>query len=69
MQASARGLAKLGAYMSNKGKLGDKILLDEASYDELVSDFKSEFMFGFGYSNLYSKAGVAKFGDLSTQDR
>ena len=69
MQASARGLAKLGAYMAHKGKLGDKVLLQEASYDELVSDFTSELTFGFGYPTLFSKGGVCKYGDLSIQDR
>jgi len=69
MCASARGLAKLGAYMANQGKLGDKVLLKESSYQELVSDFTSEYMFGFGHAHNFSKGGVAKYGDISIQDR
>ena len=37
MQASARGLAKLGAYMANRGSLDGNVLLSEESYNEFTS--------------------------------
>ena len=56
----------MAAYMANQGKLGDKVLLSESSYQELVSDFTSEMTFGFGYPTHFSKGGISKYGGIET---
>ena len=68
MQASARGLAKLAAYMANKGKLGNKVLLSENAWDELHADYKTEILYGFNDTSTFSKAGVNKYGTELTKE-
>ena len=41
MKGSARGLAKLAAYMANHGELNGDRLLSEDSYNEMISDATS----------------------------
>ena len=38
ISASARGLAKLGTYMTNKGTADGKTIMSEASWQEFHSD-------------------------------
>jgi CubicO group peptidase (beta-lactamase class C family) len=62
--ASARALAKLGAFMANKGSLGDSTLLDEQTWQEIHSDPKTltEAYLFYGLRTTYTKGGLHLFG-------
>ena len=68
MRGSARGLAKLAAYMANKGQLDGKTILSEDSYNELTSDFTSKPEFGLDASLTFSKGGVCKLGPATDEE-
>lgn len=63
--ATAKGLAKLAAYMANKGSLAGHQLLKEDTWNQLHSEPKvalDALFFGRqGYTN-FTKGGVHKYG-------
>jgi hypothetical protein len=71
---NAKGLAKLAAYMANKGKLGEHQLLKESTWNQFHSEPKialDALYFGRkGYTN-FTKGGVQKYSqdDLKNQGK
>jgi len=60
MLASARGLAKLAAYMANRGQLDGQVMFSEASWDEMHAEPTTEVMYGGGKS-IITKAGFCLY--------
>jgi hypothetical protein len=60
--SSGRGMAKLGAYMANRGSLNGKTLMSETTWEEFHSepDFTCEAPFGL--RSGFTKGGVALWG-------
>ena len=56
MLASARGLAKLAAYMANRGQLDGQVMLSEGCWDEMHAEPTAEVMHG-GSKSIITKAG------------
>ena len=61
MQASARGLAKLGAYMANNGAFGGKRLVSEESVQEMISEPTLKVAVNIGLITNMTKGGCALF--------
>ena len=59
--ASARGLARMGAYMANKGSLGGKQYISEETWDKMHADLKPDFADYHLFMNM-SAGGLCKFG-------
>lgn len=59
--ASARGLAKMAAFMANKGKLGDKQLLSEETWNDMHSGLKGENTAPFCIRTNFTKGGFNLF--------
>ena len=60
MLASARGLAKLAAYMANRGQLDGQVMLSEACWNEMHAEPTTEVMYG-GAKSMITKAGFCLF--------
>ena len=64
--ASARSLAKLAAFMANKGKLNGTQILSESGWHPLHSNFTSAFMSGGpNIPTTLSQGGINIHDDLS----
>jgi hypothetical protein len=59
--ASARGLAKLAAYMANKGSLNGRQLISEETWNEVQADPTAEIESGVALTTTYTKGGLNLF--------
>ena len=57
-QASARGLAKLAAFLANKGTFNGQVLLNEESYNDMMSEPLERRGAGFGNVTRFTKGGM-----------
>ena len=64
MYSSARSLAKLGAYMANRGGLGGQSIMSEEAWNALHGEVKVAPFTEYGLENYfaYTQGGINKFG-------
>ena len=65
MHASARAIAKLGAFMANKGSFQEKQLMSEEVWEEMHSEPVMQPRLGLGRGdirNCFTKGGISKYG-------
>lgn len=60
MQASARGLAKLAAFMANKGTLNNQTLITEEAWYDIMSEPKKE-THANGCIDFFTKGGMCEY--------
>ena len=59
VSASARGLAKLGAYMANKGTALGKTIMSEESWDKFHANVNTKYDFLISMETAFTDGGVA----------
>lgn len=55
--ANAKSLAKLGAFMANKGKIGDQTFISEETWDKIHGEPKETYGDDLGYS-VFTQGGL-----------
>ena len=59
---TARGIARLAAFMANKGSFDGKTLMPENLWEEFHSDAVVEHEWPWGHTSSFTKGGACKFG-------
>ena len=65
---SARSLGRLGAFMANKGSLGDEKMISEETWDKAHSGEKEMMMNGI-QSTTFTAGGFNKYKNQSKQSK
>jgi len=60
--SSARGIARLGAFMANRGTYDGNTLMSEATWEEFHSEPIVQCEVPFGQRSAFTKGGVSQFG-------
>jgi CubicO group peptidase (beta-lactamase class C family) len=59
--SSARGLAKMSAFMAGKGSVGDKQLISQETWEDMHSGIRDSANVQMGMLNSFSKGGMNLF--------
>ena len=67
IHASATGMAKMAAYMANKGNFRGKSILSSETVEEFHSNPDTKVMLGLGLRATFTKGGVFDFDSKYTK--